>query len=218
VRYAAPLMTNGKRLILVGPPGAGKGTQAKRLIDHLRIPHISTGDMLREARAKGTELGKKAGELMDKGELVPDEVVIQMVVERIAEPDAQTGFMLDGFPRTRPQAEALDEALEKANVQLDGVILIDVDDSVIEKRITGRRSDPKTGAIYHVESNPPPAGVEVVQRADDTAEAVQKRLEKYHRDTAPIIPYYEDKGLLQKVDGLASPDEVTQRMLTALGA
>lgn len=211
-------MTEGqaKRLILVGPPGAGKGTQAKRLIDQLRVPHISSGDMLREARAKGTELGKKAGELMDRGELVPDEVVIAMVVERISEPDAQSGFMLDGFPRTRPQAEALDLALEKAGVKLDAVVLIEADDAVIERRITGRRADAKTGRIYHVDFDPPPPGVEVTQRSDDTSEAVQKRLVKYHRETAPIIPYYESRGLLRKVDGLATPDEVTRRMLDAL--
>lgn len=207
-----------KRLILVGPPGAGKGTQAKRLVDQLRVPHISSGDMLREARAKGTELGKKAGELMDKGELVPDDVVIAMVVERISEPDAREGFMLDGFPRTRPQAEALDVALAKAGVKLDAVVLIEADDSVIEKRITGRRADPKTGRIYHVDFDPPPAGVEVTQRSDDTAEAVRKRLDKYHRETAPIIPYYDSRNLLRRVDGLAAPDEVTRRMLAALGA
>lgn len=207
-----------KRLILVGPPGAGKGTQAKRLIDRLRVPHISSGDMLREARAKGTELGKRAGELMDKGELVPDEVVIAMVVERISEPDAETGFMLDGFPRTRAQAEALDVALTGAGVRLDAVVLIEADDAVIERRITGRRADPKTGRIYHVDFDPPPPGVEVTQRSDDTSEAVRKRLDKYHRETAPIIPYYESRGLLRRVDGLAAPDEVTKRMLEVLGA
>jgi adenylate kinase len=213
-------MTQGmaKRLILVGPPGAGKGTQAKRLVDQLRVPHVSSGDMLREARAKGTELGKKAGELMDKGELVPDDVVIAMVVERLSEADAKAGFMLDGFPRTRPQAEALDVALGKAGAKLDAVVLIEADDSVIEKRITGRRADPKTGQIYHVDFDPPPAGVEVTQRSDDTSEAVRKRLDKYHRETAPIIPYYDSRGLLRRVDGLAAPDEVTRRMLEALGA
>lgn len=212
-------MTEGqaKRLILVGPPGAGKGTQAKRLVDRLRVPHISSGDMLREARARGTELGRKAGALMDKGELVPDEVVIAMVVERISEPDAQAGFMLDGFPRTRPQAEALDVALAGAGVKLDAVVLIEADDRVIEQRITGRRADPKTGRIYHVDFDPPPPGLEVTQRSDDTSEAVRKRLDKYHKETAPIIPYYESRGLLRRVDGLAAPDEVTKRMLEALG-
>lgn len=204
------------RLILVGPPGAGKGTQAKRLVDALAVPHISTGDMLRAARAAGTELGKKAGELMDQGALVPDEIVIGLVDERIAQPDAAKGFMLDGFPRTRPQAEALDAALEKSGNQIDAVIQIDVDDAVIEKRITGRRSA-ADGTIYHVEFNPPPPGVEVSQRSDDTSEAVRARLDKYHRDTAPIIPFYAEKGLLKKVDGLQDPPAVTKDILVALG-
>lgn len=205
------------RLILVGPPGAGKGTQAKRLVDELGVPHISTGDMLRAARAAGTELGKKAGELMDQGALVPDELVIGLVEERIAQPDAERGFMLDGFPRTRPQAEALDAALEKAGKQLDAVVQIEAPDEVIEKRITGRRQG-QDGTIYHIEFNPPPAGVEVTQRSDDTSDAVRSRLEKYHRDTAPIIPFYAGKGLLKKVDGLQSPDAVTRDILGALRA
>lgn len=205
------------RLILVGPPGAGKGTQAKRLVEKLGVPHISTGDMLRAARAAGTELGKKAGELMDKGHLVPDELVIGLVQERISEPDAAKGFMLDGFPRTRPQAEALDTALEQSGKQLDAVVQIEAPDEAIEKRITGRRSG-ADGTIYHLEFNPPPAGVEVTQRPDDTSEAVRTRLEKYHRDTAPIIPFYADKGLLKKVDGLQKPDAVTKDILSALGA
>lgn len=205
------------RLILVGPPGAGKGTQAKRLVEKLGVPHISTGDMLREARAAGTELGKKAGELMDQGLLVPDDVVIGLVEERIAKPDAERGFMLDGFPRTRPQAEALDIALERSGNQLDAVVQIDVADEVIETRITGRRSCKATGKIFHVEFDPPPPGVEVVQRSDDTAEAVRARLEKYHRDTAPIIPFYEERKLLRKVNGLQAPDQVTAEILSVLG-
>lgn len=205
------------RLILVGPPGAGKGTQAKRLVDTLRIPHISTGDMLRAAREAGTELGKKAGALMDKGELVPDDVVIGLVMERIAAPDAAHGFMLDGFPRTRPQAEALDTALGNAGVKLDAVVLIEVADEKIERRITGRRSDPKTGKIYHVEFDPPPAGVEVEQRKDDTAEAVRARLDKYHASTAPIVPFFESQGILRRVDGDQAPDAVTKDVLRALG-
>ncbi len=205
------------RLILVGPPGAGKGTQAKRLVDTLQIPHISTGDMLRAARAAGTELGKKAGELMDRGELVPDEVVIGLVMERIAQDDAKGGYMLDGFPRTKPQAEALDVALSAGNVKLDGVVLIEVADEKIERRITGRRSDPSTGKIYHVEFDPPPEGLEVVQRGDDTAEAVRERLRKYHASTAPIIPHYDAQGLLERVDGDRAPDAVTQGILEVLG-
>ncbi len=205
------------RLILVGPPGAGKGTQAMRLVDRLRVPHISTGDMLREARAAGTELGQKAGALMDQGQLVPDDVVIGLVDERIAQPDAAGGFMLDGFPRTRPQAEALDAALQRSGRILDAVVQIEAPDDVIERRITGRRSCKLTGKIFHVEFDPPPPGLEVTQRSDDTAEAVRSRLEKYHRDTAPILPFYREKGLLKTVNGLQAPDAVTQDILAALG-
>lgn len=211
------MANNDVRLILVGPPGAGKGTQAKRLVDTLGIPHISTGDMLRAARAAGTELGKKAGELMDKGMLVPDEVVIGLVMERIAQPDAQSGFMLDGFPRTRPQAEALDETMKKNGVALDAVVLIEVEDAKIERRITGRRCATETGDIFHVEFNPPPENVEVVQRKDDTSEAVRARLEKYHAETAPVVPYYDAQGLLRRIDGDRAPDAVTQGILAALG-
>ena len=205
------------RLILVGPPGAGKGTQAKRLKELLGVPHISTGDMLREARAAGTPLGIQAGKLMDLGHLVPDDVVIGLVAERIAQPDAERGFMLDGFPRTLAQAEALDTTLVAADRQINAVIQIDVDDNVIEKRITGRRTDPVTGQIYHLEFNPPPPGLSVTQRKDDTPEAIRTRLDKYWRETSPILPFYEAMGLVQKIDGLKSPDEVTRNILDALG-
>lgn len=203
------------RIILVGPPGAGKGTQAKRLVQSLGVPHISTGDMLREARAAGTPMGIKAGEIMDKGHLVPDEVVIGLVEERIAKDDAQAGFILDGFPRTLAQAEALDAALTRVKKPLDCVVQIDVEDAVIEKRITGRRSD-KNGNIYHTEFNPPPPGVEVTQRKDDTKEAVQARLEKYWSETSPILPFYEGKGLVKKINGLQAPDDVTKDIMSAL--
>lgn len=206
------------RMILVGPPGAGKGTQAARLLDHYSIPHISTGDMLRAAVKEGTEMGKQADAFMKNGNLVPDDVVIGMVVERIAKPDAANGFMLDGFPRTRPQAEALDVAMKKAGVSLDAVVLIEVADELIEERIVNRRSDPETGTIYHLMFNPPPADIahRIVQRKDDTAEACKARLEKYHSETAPIVPFYEDKGILKRVDGVGTPDEVTGRMKVAL--
>ncbi|HLU65231.1 MAG TPA: adenylate kinase [Kofleriaceae bacterium] len=206
------------RMILIGPPGAGKGTQAQRLVESFRIPHISSGDMLRAAVAEGTELGRQADGFMKAGKLVPDDVVIGMVIERIGKPDAAGGFMLDGFPRTRPQAEALDRALADAGVALDHVVLIEVPDDLIVERIVGRRSDPETGAIYHMKFNPPPPEVagRVVQRADDTEEACRARLEKYHSETAPIIPFYEGKGLLRRIDGNAAPDQVTARIERAL--
>jgi adenylate kinase len=209
-----PLM----RMILVGPPGAGKGTQAGRLVDTFRIPHISSGDMLRAAVKEGTALGLEADRYMKAGQLVPDEVVIGMILERITRPDCASGFMLDGFPRTRPQAEALDAAMTKAGVRLDAVVLVEVPDALIVDRITGRRSDPATGRIYHLKFDPPPAGLEVVQRKDDTVEAVTTRLAKYHSETAPIVPFYLDKGILKRVDGVGEPDAVTERIKAVLNA
>ncbi len=206
------------RMILVGPPGAGKGTQAARLVDLFVIPHISSGDMLRAAVKEGTELGKEADRYMKAGQLVPDEVVIGMILERITKADCAKGFMLDGFPRTRPQAEALDQAMAKAGVTLDAVVLLEVPDELIVDRITGRRSDPKTGRIYHVKFDPPPPGIEVVQRKDDTVEAVTTRLAKYHSETAPIIPFYIEKGILKRVDGVGEPDIVTERIKAVLNS
>jgi adenylate kinase len=207
------------RMIFVGPPGAGKGTQAARLVDTFRIPHISTGDMLRAAVAEGTPLGRQADACMKRGDLVPDDVVIGMTIERLGKPDAREGFMLDGFPRTLPQAEALAAALAPAGIALDAVVLMEVPDELIVRRITGRRSDPETGAIYHLEFHPPPADVapRLVQRKDDTEEACRKRLAKYHAETAPIVPYYAAQGLLRRVDGTGELDEVTARLLAALG-
>lgn len=207
------------RMILVGPPGAGKGTQAAKLVESHHVTHISTGDMLRAAVAAGSELGKQADDYMRSGALVPDELVIAMVIERIAEPDCRNGFMLDGFPRTRPQAEALDAALAKAGMGLDAVVLIEVPDGQIVDRITGRRNDPVTGAIYHIQFKPAPAEIagRLVQRKDDTEEACLARLEKYHSETAPIIPFYEAKGILKRVDGVGRPDEIGIRVANALG-
>jgi adenylate kinase len=207
------------RMILIGPPGAGKGTQAARLVETYGIPHISTGDMFRAAVKAGTELGKRADDYMKRGALVPDELVIEMVLERLQQDDSKDGFMLDGFPRTTPQAEALDVALAKANIQLDAVVLIEVPDELIENRIIHRRQDPETGKIYHLEHNPPQdeaVRARLVQRKDDTPEACRARLEKYHSETAPIVPFYEAKGLLKRVNGVGAPDEVEVRIKAAL--
>jgi adenylate kinase len=208
------------RMILVGPPGAGKGTQAARLVETYRIPHISSGDMLRAAVKDGTALGVEADRYMKAGKLVPDEVVIGMILERIARPDCAAGFMLDGFPRTAPQAEALDAALRAAGFELDAVVLIEVPDALLEERAVGRRSDPETGAIYHLKYSPPPPAIapRLVHRKDDTIEAVQTRIQKYHSETAPIIPFYRAKGILRQVDGVGDPDIITQRITAVLSS
>lgn len=208
------------RLILVGPPGAGKGTQAAQLVERYSIPHISTGDMLRAAVKAQSELGKKAESYMQSGQLVPDELVIAMVIERLNEADCKPGFMLDGFPRTRPQAEALDAAMSQAGLSLDAVVLIEVPDAMIEERIVGRRNDPETGEIYHLTFRPPPAEIEdrLVQRKDDTSEACRARLAKYHSETAPIVPFYASKGLLIRIDGQDTPQKVGERIQAALAA
>jgi len=206
------------RMILVGPPGAGKGTQAARLVETYRIPHISSGDMFRAEVKSGSELGQQLDALMKTGGLVPDDVTIPIVLKRITQPDTAQGFMLDGFPRTRPQAEALDAAMTKAGVKLDAVVLIEVDDQLLEERAVNRRSDPETGKIYHLKSNPPPPDIagRLVHRADDTKEAVGKRIAKYHSETAPIIPFYDQKGILKRVDGVGDPDTITQRIKAVL--
>ncbi len=208
------------RMILVGPPGAGKGTQAARLVETYKIPHISSGDMLRAAVKEGTKLGVEADGYMKAGKLVPDDVVIGMILERITKPDCKAGFMLDGFPRTRPQAEALDAAMKKATVELDAVVLIEVPDQLLEERAVGRRSDPTTNTIYHLKYNPPPAEIiaRLVHRKDDTSEAVKTRIAKYHSETAPIIPFYMSKGILKRVDGVGDPDAITQRITAVLSS
>lgn len=208
------------RMILVGPPGAGKGTQAARLVETYRIPHISSGDMLRAAVKEGTALGVEADRYMKQGKLVPDEVVIGMILERIARPDCAAGFMLDGFPRTRPQAEALDAAMRAAGVELDAVLVIEVPDALLEERAVGRRSDPETGAIYHLKYNPPPPEIaqRLVHRKDDTVEAVTTRIQKYHSETAPVIPFYMGKGIVKRVDGVGDPDVITERITAVLAS
>jgi adenylate kinase len=207
------------RLIFIGPPGAGKGTQCARITDSLGIPHVSTGDMFRAAVKHGTPMGLEAKRYMDAGQLVPDEVVIGMVRERLSAADVAAGFLLDGFPRTVPQAEALQATLADIGQGLDAVILLEVPDQLIVERIVGRRTDPETGRIYHLSFDPPPAEVEgrLVHRSDDTEQAVRERLAAYHRQTAPLVPFYDAAGVLRRVDGVGSVDAVTGRLLAALG-
>ncbi|KIG17936.1 Adenylate kinase [Enhygromyxa salina] len=175
--------------------------------------------MFRAAVTAGTELGKRADAYMQRGELVPDSLVIEMVLERIQQPDCANGFMLDGFPRTTPQAQALDDALSSAGIELDAVVLIEVPDELLEARVIHRRQDPETGAIYHLLNNPPTdeaVRARLVHRKDDTAEACRARIEKYHADTAPIVPFYGARGLLKRIDGVGSPDDVEVRIKAAL--
>ncbi|MBE8540306.1 adenylate kinase [Geoglobus acetivorans] len=210
-------------LILLGPPGAGKGTQAKRIVEKYGIPQISTGDMLRDAVAKGTELGKKAKEYMDKGELVPDEVVIGIVKERLMQPDCENGFILDGFPRTINQAEALDDILDEMNRKIDAVINIAVPDEEILKRIVYRRICKECGAVYNLIYSPPKVdgkcdkcGGDLYQRDDDKEETVKERLRVYREQTAPLIDYYSRKGSLQNVDGTKNIEEVWSQIVALL--
>jgi len=206
------------RMILFGPPGAGKGTQAARLLERFSVAHLSTGDMLRAAVKAQSALGPSAEGYMKRGELVPDQLVCDLVVERLGQPDCANGFMLDGFPRTVPQADALGKTLELAGIALDLVLVLEVPDDLIVERIVGRRSDPQTGAIYHLKFNPPPAEVadRVVQRADDTEEACRTRLAKYHAETTPVLPFFEARGIVRRVDGVGTPDEVTARVIAAI--
>ena len=212
-----------KNLIFIGPPGAGKGTQAQRLCAKLGVPQVSTGDMLRAARKAGTELGKKADEYMTKGLLVPDEVVIGLVQERIAQPDAVRGFVLDGFPRTVPQAEALERMLTRAGRRIDDVVLLEVPDELIVERITGRRTGETSGRIYHIKYDPPPfpdrgeGGERLVVRDDDREEKVRTRLVEYSAMTAPLVAWYGSKGLLRRVDGVGLLDDVTAALFRSIG-
>ena len=209
------------RLILLGPPGAGKGTQAQFIREKFGIPQISTGDMLRAAVKAGTPLGKEAKKVMDAGQLVSDDIIIGLVKERLREPDCKRGYLFDGFPRTIPQAEALKDA----GVSLDYVLEIDVPDADIITRMTGRRVHPASGRVYHLQFNPPKAegkddatGEALIQRDDDKPETVKKRLEVYRKQTRPLVDYYSASPAVKyrKISGIGGVDEVTQRALAAL--
>ena len=206
-------------LVLFGAPGAGKGTQAKFIIDKYGIPQISTGDILRAAIANQTKLGLEAKSFMDAGKLVPDEVVNGLVAERLAQPDCEKGFIMDGFPRTVVQAKTLDEFLAKLGKKIEKVIALNVPDSDIIERITGRRTSKLTGKIYHIKFNPPVDEKEedLVQRADDTEEVVVKRLETYHSQTAPVLDYYKEQNKVTEIDGTRSLDEITKDIFDILG-
>jgi adenylate kinase len=206
------VVNEGLRLVLLGAPASGKGTQGQKLAEALGIPKVSTGDMLRAARDAGTELGKLADGIMSAGKLVPDDLVIRLVDERLAQPDAGRGFILDGFPRTLPQAQALDALLEQRGARLNAAICIDLPRELLMERATLRRTDVRTGQIYHLKYNPPPDSAQLVHRDDDKEETVRKRLDAYDTMTAPLLPYYQGKNLLRHVDGAGSPAEVNARI------
>ncbi|WP_340150280.1 adenylate kinase [uncultured Sneathiella sp.] len=211
-------------LILLGPPGAGKGTQAQRLENKHGLIQLSTGDMLRAAVAAGTEIGKKAKSVMERGDLVSDDIMTGIISDRLDEPDCKNGVILDGFPRTEAQAEALDEMLAAKGLKLDAVIEMKTDDDILVERITGRYTCAKCGTGYHDKFLKPAVegvcdkcgGTEFTRRNDDNAETVISRLQAYHEQTAPLLPYYRKKGVLKQVDGMAGIDEVTAEMEAAL--
>ena len=212
------------RIILVGPPGAGKGTQAEKIVAKYNVAHISTGDILRANVKAGTELGKKAKSFMDAGALVPDDVIVGMMRGRLAEDDCKNGFILDGFPRTVPQAEALDSLLAEMGLKLDGVILLDVDDDTVVERLCGRRMCKKCGRIFHVSFKPSSkgdlcdeCGGELYQRDDDKEEVIRQRLAVYHSQTAPLVDYYGKAGLLLRVPGAEAGDKVLGHIEAMLG-
>lgn len=211
------------RIILIGPPGAGKGTQAEKIVERHGVAHISTGDILRANVKSGTELGIKAKGYMDSGKLVPDDLIVEMVESRLQEKDCEKGFLLDGFPRTVPQAEALDGLLDKLNLALDGVILLDVDDETVVKRLSGRRMCRGCGRIFNVSYKPSSkgdicdsCGGDLYQRDDDHESVIRNRLDVYHRQTAPLVTYYLDRGQLHRVDA-AKGDDVPDKIDAIVG-
>lgn len=213
------------KVIMLGAPGAGKGTQAKKLAAKYDIPHISTGDIFRANIKNETELGKKAKVYMDQGLLVPDELVVDLVIDRFKNPDCEKGYVLDGFPRTIPQAKALDEALAQNGDRIEYAIDVDVPDAVIINRMAGRRACINCGGTYHIETIPPKkegicdvCGGELILREDDKPETVQRRLEVYHEQTQPLIDYYKNKGILKSVDGTKIMDEVFQEIVQIVEA
>jgi adenylate kinase len=207
-------------LILLGPPGSGKGTQGERLQEDFRLPYYATGDILRAAVKEGTEIGKQAKEYMDRGDLVPDEVIIGVIAERLQGDEAADGFILDGFPRTVPQAEALDQKMKQLGREMTAAILIDVSEDEVVRRLGGRRTcEENPRHIYHVEFDPPKEeglcdldGAKLIVRDDDEPDVIKHRLETYQEKTAPLIDYYEDRGILNHVNGSKSPDEVEERI------
>lgn len=212
------------KIIMLGAPGAGKGTQAKMIADKYQVPHISTGDIFRANIKNGTELGKEAKKYMDQGLLVPDELTVKLLLDRVANPDCANGYVLDGFPRTIPQAEVLDAALTELGDKIDYAINVDVPDENIVKRMSGRRACLACGATYHIEHIPPKAegicdkcGQELVLREDDKPETVMKRLNVYHEQTQPLIDFYSNKGILKSVDGTVDMMDVFAAIVAILG-
>jgi adenylate kinase len=210
-------------LVLLGPPGSGKGTQGERLQEDLRLPYYATGDILRAAVRGETELGRAAKEYMDRGDLVPDEVIVGVIAERIDSTEARDGFILDGFPRTMPQAEALDAKLGELGRAVTAVLLIDVSDEEVVRRLGGRRTCAENGHVFHVEFNPPKQegvcdldGSELIVRDDDKPEVIGKRLETYHAKTEPLVDYYDQRSVLRRIGGVAAPDEVAEEIRRTL--